>query len=227
METTVINRKIKLVATCVLIAIMAFAGTFGVAVSSSAAEEDVADVMEMLNQELKLNPEQSKQLSAKIQQFVDTLDRLKTDQEKEDADPDALIKGAKKAQEEYLTSVKKILTTEQFNQYTALKEKTVKGMFRDLAEIQLMDLQPKVGFSDEQLTQLVPVLGDTLFQVITLAWEHAGKRLRIGQKIRLAKQLKKIQKDSHTAVSKVLTPEQLKTWDQIKAQAKQQKKSKP
>ena len=92
-------------------------------------------------------------------------------------------------------------------------------MFNSLADIQLMDLQPKIGFSDAQLKQLVPVMGDALFQVITLAWEHAGKRLRLGQKIRLVEKLKHIQKNSRDSVAKILTPEQLKTWDNIKEKA--------
>jgi len=95
-------------------------------------------------------------------------------------------------------------------------------MFNDLAEIQLLDLQPEIGFNDEQLTQLVPILGGALFEVIKIACERAGKRLRVGQKIRIAKQLKHIQKDSRIAVEKVLTPEQVAAWDKLKEQASHQ-----
>jgi hypothetical protein len=195
------------------------AGPLLAVASESQAGKDSNDIMAMLTKELKLTPDQTKQLGPEIDKFVNTLDQLKADQEKEGADADALVKGAKKAQDEYLKAIKTILTPEQFDQYNAIKEKAVRGMFLDLAEIQLMDIQPKVGYTDEQLTQLVPILGDALFQVITIAWEHAGKRLRIGQKIKLAKQLKHIQKDSRNAVSKVLTPEQLEAWDKYKEQA--------
>jgi hypothetical protein len=192
---------------------------------TAAATDDTSDVMAMLTEKLKLTPEQVKKLKPEVDRFVTTLDQLKADQEKEGADPQDLVHGAKKAQEDYLKAVEQILTPEQYKQYNALKEQAVRSMFNSLADIQLMDLQPKVGFSDEQLEQLVPVVGDALFQVIHLAWEHAGKRLRLGQKIRLAEQLKHIQKDTHGAVSKILTPEQLKTWDSIKEQAQQQQKS--
>jgi Spy/CpxP family protein refolding chaperone len=207
-----------------LVISLIIAGPIGMTTPVSAAADDATDVIAMLTEELKLTPEQAQKLGPEINKFVTTLDQLKADQEKEGADPHDLVRGAKKAQEDYLKAVKKILTPEQFKQYNALKEKAVRNMFRDLAEIQLIDLQPMVGFSDEQLEQLVPVLGDALFQVITIAWEHAGKRLRLGQKIRLAKKLKHIQKDSRAAVSKILTPEQLKTWDNIKAKAQQQNK---
>ena len=198
------------------------AGPLMAVASESSAENGSDDIMAMLTKELKLTPDQTKQLGPQIEKFVNTIDQLKADQEKEGADPDALVKGAQKAQDEYLKAVKKILSPEQFDQYNAIKEKAVRGMFNDLAEIQLMDLQPKIGFNDEQLTQLVPILGDALFQVIAIAWEHAGKRLRIGQKIRIAKKLKHIQKDSRKAVSKVLTPEQLEAWDKLKEQAQKQ-----
>jgi Spy/CpxP family protein refolding chaperone len=188
----------------------------------SQTDADSGDIVDMLAEELKLTQDQTDKLKPEIDTFVTTIDRLKADQEKEDADPEALVKGAKKAQEEYLRALKKILTPQQYDQYNAIKEKAVRGMFNDLAEIQLMDLQPKVGFNDDQLAQLVPILGDALFEVVKIAWEHAGKQLRIGQKIRIAKHLKHIQKDSREAVSKVLTPEQLEAWGKIKEQASQQ-----
>ena len=119
--------------------------------------------------------------------------------------------------------MQEIFTPDQYKQFEAMKEKAIKGTFNDLAEIQLMDLQPKVGFSDDQLSQLVPIMGGGLYQVVTIAWENAGKHLRIGQKIKLAKKLKHIQKESRDAVSKVLTPEQLQTWDKIKEETKKDK----
>jgi hypothetical protein len=207
---------------------MVFSGPLLADDAASTDEDDSADIMAMLTQELKLSPEQAKQLGAELKQFAGTLDRLKSeqDQKEEDADPDALIKGAKKAQDEYLQAIKKILTPDQLNQYNALKEKAIKGTLRDLVEIQLMDNQSKLGITDEQITKLVPIMGDSLYQAITLVWQHAGKRLRVGQKIKLAKQLKHIQKDAHDAASKVLTPEQLQAWDKHKEEQQQQQKKK-
>lgn len=197
---------------------MFFSGTIFITALDTWGSEDSSDTMAMLSKELKLSPEQTKQMGAEIDKFATTVDQLKTDQEKEGAEPDALIKGAKKAQEEYVKAIKKILTPEQYSQYNILKEKTLKGMFRDLAEIQLMDIQSKIGITDDQVTKMVPIMGDSLYQVVTLAWEHAGKRLRLPQKVRLAKKLKHIQKEARDATSKVLTPEQLQAWDKYKEQ---------
>jgi len=219
---TLLN-KLK-IGAIILCSLMLLDGTPMVGASESTAGGDTGDIIEMLTKELKLNKNQSKDLGAEIERFVSTLDRLKRDQEKEDADPDDLIRGAKEAQEEYLKAVKSILTPAQFDQYNAIREKAVRGMFLDLAEIQLMDLQPKLGLTDGQITQLTPILGDAMFQVINLAWQNAGKRLRLGQKIKLKKKLKHIQKDTRNAVSKVLTGAQLDAWDKYKEQMQQQKK---
>jgi hypothetical protein len=220
------KKNVSKVAFTTLFLFMVLSVTVLVTALVSMGSEDSSDTMAMLSKELKLSPEQTKQMGAEIEKFSTTVDQLKTDQEKEGAEPDALVKGAKKAQEEYVKAIKKILSQEQYNQYNTLKEKTLKGMFRDLAEIQLMDIQPKIGITDDQVTKMVPIMGDSLYEVVTLAWEHAGKRLRLPQKVRLAKKLKHIQKDARDATSKVLTPGQLQAWDKYKEQQQGEKNSK-
>jgi len=193
-------------------------------VNLMAADADTDDIMAMLTKELKLSDDQSKKLDTEIQKFAKTVDQLKADQEKEGAEPEDLVKGAKKAQEEYIDQVKKILTPDQYKQYEAIKEKALKGMFEDLAAIKLMDIQSKIDISDDQLDKLAPIMGDSLYQVVTLAWEHAGHRLRVGQKIRLARELKHIQKQARDDSSKILSKEQMAAWDKLKEE--QQKKNK-
>lgn len=69
-------------------------------------------------------------------------------------------------------------------------------MMKDLAEIKLLDIQPKIGFSDDQLEKLVPVMAESMRGFIKIAWENAGKHLRFRQKIKIAKKLKHIQSDA-------------------------------
>jgi len=184
--------------------------------TETGALVDADDPMEFLAENLELSPEQAEQLGASLGSFAATLDQLKTDQEKEGADSDALIAGAKKAQEEHLHTVQGVLTQEQFAKYEAIKEEAFRSAFRDLAEIQLFDMQPEVGFSDEQREQLAPVLGDALYEVISIAWDNAGKKLRPGQKVKLGNQMKKIQSNTNAAVAEILTPEQLELWNLAK-----------
>ena len=92
-------------------------------------------------------------------------------------------------------------------------------MMKDLAEIKLLDIQPKVGFSNEQLDKLVPVLATSMRGFMKVAWEHAGKRMRLRQKIKVVKQLKRIQSDAQQQVQQILTGEQLQKWEELKKQA--------
>jgi len=78
--------------------------------ADAPSDSDTSDIMAMLTEALKLTPDQAGKLKPEIDTFVHTIDRLKADQEKEDADPEALVKGAKKAQEDYQKALKKILT---------------------------------------------------------------------------------------------------------------------
>jgi len=70
-----------------------------------------------------------------------------------------------------------ILSKDQFKAYEALKEKTIKGVFADLIEIQLMDIQPKTSLSNEQVSQLAQVLADSKYKIIKIVWANAGKKL--------------------------------------------------
>ena len=186
----------------------------GVSITTdSIASTDSDDIVELLAHELKLDDQQKQNLNTEMERYANQLNQLIEDQEAEDADPDALIKGVKQAQDGHNQELEKIFTKEQVQQYNALKEKVIKGMFNDLAEIKLMDIQPKTSISDEQVTELVPILGNSMYSIIKIAWENAGKTLRAPQKIKLAKEMKRIQADTRAGIEKLLTPEQLNAWD--------------
>lgn len=97
-------------------------------------------------------------------------------------------------------------------------------MMKDLAEIKLLDIQLKVGFSDEQLEKLVPVLATSMRGFMKIAWENAGKHLRLRHKIKIAKKLKHIQSDAQKQVQQILTGEQYQKWEELKKQQQEQQK---
>ena len=176
-----------------------------------ATEED--DIAAIIAHELELDQGQTDQLRAQMKKFGDQLEALMAEQEGEDADPEKMINGIKQAQDAHNKEVEKIMGKDKFKQYEAMKEQAIKGIFADLIEIQLMDVQPKTSLSNEQVTKLAEVLGDSKYRLIQVAWENAGKTLRPRQKIQLANQLKGIQRDTRTGVEGILTPEQLAAWD--------------
>jgi len=191
----------------ILLIVMAMAVSY----SLNAAEDD--DIAVIIAQELELDQGQTDQLSASMDKLGSQLEALMEEQEKEDADPEKMINGIKQAQDAHNKEVEKIMGKDKFKQYEALKEKAIKGIFADLIEIQLMDVQPKTSLSNEQVTKLAEVLGDSKYQLVKVAWENAGKSLRPRQKIQLGNKLKGIQRDTRTGVEGILTPEQLQAWD--------------
>jgi hypothetical protein len=74
-------------------------------------------------------------------------------------------------------------------------------------EIKILDIQLKAGFSDDQLDKLVPVMAGSMKGFTKIAWEYAGKHLRLGQKIRVVRELKRIQKKAQKQVEQILIGE--------------------
>jgi len=189
----------------------------------AAEKKSNNDVAAFVAQELKLDEQQTKQMSAAMDKFGAQLEKLFAEQEGKDADPEKLIAGVKQAQDAHNKELQNILSKDQYKAYEALKEKAIKGIFTDLAEIQLMEIQPKTSLSNEQVTKLAPVLADSKYRLIKIAWENAGKNLRPRQKMQVGNQLKSVQRDARAGVEKVLTPEQLQAWDKYMAEQQQKK----
>ncbi|MFA9421706.1 MAG: hypothetical protein ACERLB_16295, partial [Gammaproteobacteria bacterium] len=132
--------------------------------------------------------------------------------------PSLLIDGVKDAQASFESSLASFMSKDQFNKYQELKEQAIKTMLGDLAAIQLMDAQSKTTITDDQIIALAPVLGDTFYGIMQIAWENAGKNLRPGQKIGVARKLKSIQGDLQKRLEQVLTPEQQQAWEAHQAE---------
>lgn len=89
-------------------------------------------------------------------------------------------------------------------------------MFNDLAEIRLMDVQSDVGLSDEQLVSLIPIVSKGLKSTVQLLFENASGRLSVPKKIKLSKNVKKIEKERRAGMETVLTPDQMVLYDAFK-----------
>jgi hypothetical protein len=208
-----------------LIAVLVFLLTVASSQVSFAAGamDDFApdEIVAELKPKLDLNDQQVKDLTAALGDLGKTLGVLieKREAAGEEDEPDDFIKGVKQAQDDYREKLKGILDDKQLQTYNELREAAIMDMMKDLAEIKLLDIQPKVGFSDEQLDKLVPVMAESMRGFIKIAWEHAGKRMRLRQKIKVAKQLKRIQSDAQQQVQQILTGEQLQKWEELKKQA--------
>ena len=184
------------------------------------------DIVAELKPKLDLNDQQVKDLSAALGELGKQLHTLIEKQEaaREDDDTEDFIKGVKQAQADYQKNLKGILSDKQLQTYNELREAAIMDMMKDLAEIKLLDIQLKVGFSDEQLEKLVPVMATSMRGFMKIAWENAGKHLRLRHKIKIAKKLKHIQNDAQKQVQQILTGEQYQKWEELKKQQQEQQK---
>ena len=185
--------------------------------SAQASEADFAEAVGELSAKLELDEGQSQKLAKSIEAYMTKLDALFAEQEGEDADPAKLIEGVKDAQAGYEKELASFMSKEQFENYLKLREQAIKGMLSDLAEIQLLDAQSKTSITDEQIVELAPVMGNAFYGILNIAFDNAGKKLRPGQKIGVAKKLKSIQSKTQQELQRVLTPEQLQAWEAHKA----------
>lgn len=154
---------------------------------ANAGESDFAEAVGELSAKLELDESQSEKLGDSIKTYMSQLDALLAEQEAEDADPSKLINGVRDAQTSFEKDLASFMSKEQFNNYLKLKEQAIKEMLTDLASIQLLDAQPKTSITDEQIAELAPVLGNSFYGILQIAFENAGKNLRLRQKIAVAK----------------------------------------
>ena len=183
------------------------------------------EIVTELKPKLDLNDQQVKDMTAALGELGKTLHALTEKEEaNKEEDSDEFIKGVKQAQDDYQVKLKGILNDKQLQTYNELKEAAIMDMMKDLAEIKLLDIQPHVGFSDEQLEKLVPVMAENMRGLIKVAWENAGKHLRLRQKIKIAKKLKHMQRDAQKQVEQILTGEQYKKWEEFKKQQQEKQK---
>lgn len=214
------NKPSVIVISLVLLLVFSLSDSVSFA-AKKGAEVSVGDVVTKLKTKLNLNDQQVKELTTALTDLSNRLNTLVNNQEgaEEDNDPHEFINGVKEAQADYQKKLKKILTDSQMQSYDALKEKVIMDALDNLAAIKLMDIQDQIGFSDEQLNKLTPVLGEDMRGFIKIAWKYAGeRRIRLLEKIRIARELKEIQHKSERKVKQILTPDQFKKWETYKKQ---------
>ena len=214
------NKPSVIVISLVLLLIFNLSDSVSFA-AKKGGEISVGDVVTELKTKLNLNDQQVKEVTTALTDLSNRLNALVNKQEgaEEDNDPHEFINGVKEAQADYQKKLKTILTDSQMQSYDALKEKVIMEALDNLAAIKLMDIQDQIGFSDEQLNKLTPVLGEDMRGLIKIAWKYAGEsRIRVLEKIKIARELKEIQHKSEGKVKQILTPDQYKKWEAYKKQ---------
>jgi hypothetical protein len=189
----------------------------------SSYSQDLEDIVSELQEELQLNDDQAEQLSAALVKYSQEMNtELAKHEDAEEPDTKAMIGDIKKAQDNYRNELSNILTDEQYDAYLNYVDKVMTEMFGDIAEIKLMDLQPVLDLSDEQITKLNPVLGEGMLGLVKVVFEYGDKKMNKRTKIKMGKKLKKIQSKTDSGVKEILTPEQYEKYQEYKEEKKNQ-----
>jgi len=190
----------------------------------SSYSQDIEDIVSELQEELQLNDDQAEQLSTALVKYSKEMNtELAKYEDADEPDPQAMIGDIKMVRDNYRDELSNILTDEQYDSYFDYVDQVMTEMFGDIAEIKLMDLQPVLDLSDEQISQLNPVLGEGLLGLVKTVFEYGDKKMNKRTKIKMGKKLKKIQSKTDSGVKEILTPEQYEKYQEYKEEKKNQK----
>ena len=197
---------------------------FSIALSSRAQEGDMQEVMAGLTEMLDLSDTQVGQVQALLTEYRGKLDGvLLKYEDEEEPDVGAMIGEIRGVRDGYRKDLQGVLSKDQYSTYMAQVNSVLQGMFNDLAEIRLMDVQEQTSLTDAQVEQLTPIIGKSLLSTVQLLFENAGTRLSVPKKVSIGKTMKKIQKEQRAGLEQVLTPKQLAAYDKYKEEQKAKK----
>jgi len=193
----------------------------------TAKAQEMAEVVSNLTELLDLSDKQTAQVQTLFVQYRANMDGILLKHEGED-EPDvaSMIGEIRDLRDNYRKDLQTILSKDQYDSYLAQIDDILSDMFKDLAEIRLMDIQTDAALTDAQMESLIPIVGKGLKQTVQLLFENAGDRLSVPKKIKISKNLKKIEKEQRAGMENILTPDQLSLYDALKEEQKKARKSK-
>ena len=195
--------------------------------TSQTFSQEMETAVVNLTEKLNLTEKQVAQVQTLMVQYRAKLDGVLLKHEgEEEPDVAEMIGEVRDVRDSYRKDLQEILSKEQYEAYLAAIDSVLTDMFNDLAEIRLMDVQTEVGLSDDQLVSLIPIVSKGLKSTVQLLFENAGGRLSVPKKIKLSKNVKKIEKERRAGMETVLTPDLMVLYDAFKEEQKASRKNK-
>ena len=186
---------------------------------AAMAQEDNEILME-LTEVLALTDEQSPQVQGLLEKFAADMDVATAMTEVEEPDNQAIIGAIKKARADLNSGMKGVLSEEQFQTLETTIDAIFQEIFEDIAEIRLIDLEPVLDLTPEQVEALKPVLGTGMRGMIAVIFEYGDKRLNKRTQIKMGKAMKRVQGDMEQGIAAILNEEQMATYTAMKEEAK-------
>lgn len=188
---------------------------------SVLAQDDDGDVLANLTEALELTDEQVPQVGALLEKFAADMDAAAALAEVEEPDNQAILGAVKKARNDFKSGMKGVLDKEQFETLETTIDAVFQEMFEDIAEIRLIDLEPVLDLTPEQIEALKPVMGTGLRQIIAVVFEYGDQRLTMPRKVKMGKKVKRIQADMDAGMAEILSEEQMAQYAAMKEEDKE------
>ena len=181
------------------------------------------DVLAELQANLKWSDGTTQQVGKALAGFKENMaNTMAKYEDAEDATMQAMIGDMKKVKGNYQKQLEGILGKDGLKAYNEYVEAVLLDMFSDIAEIRLLDLQPVIDLTDEQIAKLRTPMGQAYLDILRVVFEYGDQNMNTRTKIKMGKSLKKIQSAIESAQKEVLSEEQLTALAAYKEAQKQE-----
>jgi hypothetical protein len=182
----------------------------------TAVAQESGEILTEMTEQLGLTDEQVPQVEGLLHKFATDMEAATALAEVEEPDNQAILGAVKKARNEFKSGMQGVLDKEQFESLETTLDAIFQEMFEDIAEIRLMDLEPVLELTPEQVEALKPVMGTGMRDIIALVFEYGDKRLSMPRKVKMGKAAKRIQADVDAGVAEILSEEQYAKYTAMK-----------
>jgi hypothetical protein len=186
----------------------------------TAVAQESGEILEELTEQLGLTDEQVPQVEGVLHKFAVDMEAAAALAEVEEPDNQAILGAVKKSRNDFKAGMKDVLEKDQFETLETTLDAVFQEMFEDIAEIKLIDLEPVLDLTPEQVEALKPVMGSGMRQIIALVFEYGDKRLSMPRKVKMGKAAKRIQADTDAGVAGILSEEQYAKYTAMKEESK-------
>jgi len=195
------------------------------AVQAQGGDMEVEEIVAELTEALELSDDQAAAVGEHLMQFGMDIDAATATAEDEEPNGQQMIADMKQARAAYRGSMEETLSDEQWATYEQMMDEIMQEIFESIAELRITDLRNPLELTEEQAEAMKPVLGTAIRGVVAVIFEYGDKRMGVRTKLAMGNKLKKIKADTEAAMGEILTPEQVQTYQAMKAAEKEAKES--
>lgn len=126
---------------------------------------------------------------------------------------------------EFIAGVTQILTPDQLKQWESFKVELEKDLVQSGAKKQLVEMQPGLHLTDEQVTKLQPAMATATQGKIDVLQKLADSgRISVRDKLKAKRAMDDINAELEKAMSAIMSPDQVAGYKAAKEKAKEERK---